>query len=60
MLDKDEYEKFKNRIALFKKQTGFAGGIVPTFITVNGLQRNSYSEHIVAQITLDDLFEKSK
>ena len=60
LLDKEEYEKFKNRIALFKQQTGFSGGIVPTFITVNGLQRNSYSEHIVAQITLDDLFEKSK
>lgn len=60
LLEKDEYAKFKNRIALFKKQTGFTGGIVPTFITVSGLQRNSYSEHIVTQITLDDLFGKSK
>lgn len=60
LLDKEEYEKLKTRIALFKQQTGFGGGIIPTFITVNGLQRNSYSEHIVAQITLDDLFVSSR
>ena len=56
LLSKDEYDKFTNRIALFKQTTSFAGGVIPTFITANGLQRNAYSEHITAQITLDDLF----
>ena len=57
-LTKEEYEKYTNRIALFKQQTKFAGGIVPTFITTNGLQRNAYSEYIIAQITIDDLFDE--
>ena len=58
VLDKDEYGKYTDRIALFKQQTAFAGGIVPTFITAAGLQRNPYSEHIIAQLTMDDLFEE--
>ena len=55
-IDKEEYEKYMNRIELFKRQTAFTGGIIPTFITVNGLQRNSYSEHITAQISIEDIF----
>ncbi|MBQ8958853.1 MAG: ATP-binding protein [Bacteroidales bacterium] len=57
LLDKEEYGKYTDRLNLFKQHTGFSGGIVPTFITANGLQRNAYSEHIIAQLTMDDLFE---
>ena len=60
LLDKEEYEKYTDRVALFKQQTTFSGGIIPTFITANGLQRNAYSDHIVAQITMDALFEEIK
>ena len=60
LISKDEYDKFMNRLALFKQQTTHSGGIIPTFITANGLQRNAFSEHIVAQITMDDLFEDVK
>lgn len=59
LISKEEYEKYTTRIALFKQQSGFSGGIIPTFITANGLHRNAYSEHIIAQITLDDLFEET-
>lgn len=57
LLDKEEYEKFMNRVVLFRQCTAFSGGVIPTFITAGGLQRNSCSEHVNAQITLDDLFE---
>ena len=56
-LDKEEYVKYTDRLNLFKQHTGFSGGIIPTFITANGLQRNAYSEHIIAQLKMDDLFE---
>lgn len=56
-LDKEEYQKLSGRIALFKQQTGYKGGIIPTFITTNGLANNAYAQHISASITLDDLFE---
>lgn len=59
LISKDEYDKFMNRLALFKQQTTHSGGIIPTFITANGLQRNAYSDYIIAQITLDDLFEET-
>ena len=59
ILSKEEFDKYTTRIALFKQQSGFSGGIIPTFITANGLYRNAYSEHIIAQITLDDLFEET-
>lgn len=58
VLDKDEYKKYTDRMALFKQQTSFSGGIIPTFITASGMQRNAYSEHIIAQLTMDDLFEE--
>jgi hypothetical protein len=60
LLGKEEYEKYMRRVDLFRQQTRFSGGIIPTFITANGLQRNAYSEHIIAQITMDDLFEDAK
>ena len=46
-----------DRIAAFKTQTGYRGGIIPTYITANGLVNNSYSESLaVKSLTLDDLF----
>ncbi|MBP5614473.1 MAG: ATP-binding protein, partial [Bacteroidales bacterium] len=56
-LDKEEYEKYLNRMALFRQHTAYSGGIVPTFVTTFGMKRNSYAEHITSQITMDDLFE---
>ena len=58
ILNKEEYEKYMSRIGMFRRQTAFAGGIIPTFITAAGMQRNTYSEHISAQITIDDIFEE--
>ena len=58
ILNKEEYEKYMRRIGMFRRQTAFAGGIIPTFITAAGMQRNTYSEHISAQITIDDIFEE--
>lgn len=58
VLNKEEYDKYMSRIELFKWQTAFSGGIIPTFITANELHRNVYSEHIPVQITIDDIFEE--
>lgn len=55
-IDKDEYERLQRRIGLYQEQTGTSAGIIPTFITANGLQRNAYSEHINCQLRIDDLF----
>lgn len=56
ILDKEEYDKYTRRIDLFKQQTAYNGGTIPTFITTYGLQRNAYSDYIISQITMDELF----
>lgn len=56
LLDKSGYERLQRRIALYQLQTAPKAGIIPTVITANGLQRNAYSEHIICQLLLDDLF----
>lgn len=57
LLDKDEYNKFINRIEAFKIETKFNGGIIPTFLTSSGITRNSYYDSLgVKHISLDDLF----
>ena len=59
-LDKDEYDKLALRASRFKELTSFAGGVVPTLITANALQRNAYSERLGAHISLDDLFQPQR
>lgn len=56
LLGKSEYERLQRRIALYQQQTAPKAGIIPTVITSSGLQRNAYSEHIICQLLLDDLF----
>lgn len=56
LIDKEEHLRFQNRIARFQQETVFSGGIIPTFITPFGLQRNAYSEYIINCVVLDDLF----
>lgn len=60
ILKKEEYEKYMSRIGIFRRQTAFSSGIIPTFVTAAGLQRNAYSEHISAQITINDIFEERR
>ena len=57
-IDKEEFDKFMNRMMRFKQSTNHRGGLIPTFITSAGLQRNNYSERLgVRAIDLDDLFK---
>ena len=56
LLTKDEFLRFQQRLQLFQQQSQPRGGIIPTFITTYGLQRNAYSEHVACCLTLDDLF----
>lgn len=61
IISKNEYTKFVNRIAVFKQQTHYAGGIIPTFITSSQLVRNTYSESLgLRHIALDDLFKQAE
>ena len=56
-LDKEEYDKFINRVAAYKSETKFNGGVIPTFITSGDMTRNSYYDILgVKHISIDDLF----
>lgn len=57
-LDKEEFEKCQRRYEDFKQSTRFKGGIIPTLITTHIPIRNAYSERFLAQVTLDDLFNR--
>lgn len=56
LLDKDESEKLRNRIAEFKKETEIKGALWPTLITTYGLKDGMHSSTFVATLTMDDLF----
>ena len=47
-IDKEEYNKFLNRMIRFKQNTNLRGGMIPTYITSAGLLRNSYAERLGA------------
>ena len=57
-IDKEEYNKFLNRMQRFQQSTNHKGGLIPTFITSAGLARNSYAERLGAKaIDLDHLIK---
>ena len=55
-IKKDEYEKIKNRLAVFQNETGCRKSIHITLITVNGLKNNKYSGIAQNVISGEDLF----
>lgn len=57
LITKDDDTKMRNRISLFRYDTGTKSAIWPTYITTFGLSRGSYSTSIQWQITMDDLFK---
>lgn len=55
-LAKEENIKMRNRKDDFIDETGTKLSVYPTMITTYGLRSNEYSGGIVAQVTMDDLF----
>ncbi|MBR5119100.1 MAG: ATP-binding protein [Muribaculaceae bacterium] len=57
LLDKEEYDKYINRIVAFQSETKFNGGIIPTFLTSSDMTRNSYYELLgVKHVSIVELF----
>ena len=53
------YEKeLRNKIALFKEETGTRASIHLTMVTVDGVRRNEYAGIVQSEVTLDDLFDR--
>ena len=57
LITKDDDSRMRNRISLFRSDTGTKSAIWPTYITTFGLSRGGYSTSIQWQITMDDLFK---
>ena len=58
MLDADEYEKLRNRMSQFQKETNVKSAIHITLICGNGYKKGKYSGIVQNIILGDDLFEK--
>ncbi len=56
-ISKQDDLDMRNRIEVFKRESGTNCGLIPTWITSYGLKSNAYSEEVQYQATLDDLFE---
>lgn len=53
------YEKeLRNKIALFKEETGTRSSIHLTMVTVDGIRRNEYAGIVQSEVTLDNLFDR--
>ena len=59
-LDKDEFFKICHRQEAFEQETATNSTIIPTMITTFGLNQGQYSDQIVVQLTMDDLFKRSE
>jgi len=56
-IDKKQYEKLRNRKALFQEYTGTKKQLFTTLISSNGIKYNDYANEIVdSEVTLKDLF----
>lgn len=55
-LEKGEYLRIRHRMEAFQQETGTRSAIIPTLITTFGVAKGLYSDQIVVQLTLDDLF----
>ena len=49
--------KLRERIALFKEETGTRKSVHLTFVTTYGLKRNGNVDVVQSEVTLDDLFK---
>ena len=56
-LEKEEYLRIRHRMEAFLQETGTRSAIIPTLITTFGVAKGLYSDQIVVQLTLDDLFQ---
>lgn len=56
MLNKEEDEKLRSRVAKFRTETGVKEALWPTLVTTYGLKNGIHSSTFVATLTMDDLF----
>ena len=56
-LEKEEYMRIRHRMEAFLQETGTRSAIIPSLITTFGVAKGLYSDQIVVQSTLDDLFQ---
>ena len=58
ILNKDEYLKIQNRIAVYQSETKTKSAVWPILITVFGVAGGEYANAINQQITITDLMWK--
>lgn len=56
VIDKDYSETLRNKIELFRSETGTKKALQLTLVTTHGVKQNMYSNQVQSQVTLDDLF----
>ncbi len=57
IIDKDYELKLRNKIEVFKQNTGTKYGVQLTFITTYGVKNNKYSSIVGSQVNLEDLYK---
>ena len=57
-ITKDYEERLRTRRMTFSSVTGITNGLLDTFITPDGVKRNSHSSFVHSQLTAEDLFER--
>lgn len=55
-IEKEEFDKLQNRIDTFGKTISKKRSVHLTFVTMNGVKKNTYSYRVQSEVTLDDLF----
>jgi AAA+ ATPase superfamily predicted ATPase len=58
-IDKKYSEELKNKLKVFREETGTRKSLFLTLITSFGLKKNTYSSMVQNELTMDVLFEKA-
>lgn len=59
IIDKDYEEHLRQRLSTFQHQTKTNKALHLTFVTTYGLGLNTHSGNVQAEVTMDDLFDRT-
>lgn len=59
IIDKEYYDRLRNKVEAFRQQTKTRKALQIVFVTTYGVKQNAYSGIVQGQVTLDDLFENA-
>lgn len=56
VIDEEYSRVIRNKVNVFREETGTKKALIPTLVSVEGMERGAYSDVIFAELTATELF----